>query len=71
MNMATTSVRSGGPPLKSPLDYPDSPLSRAISTQPLLLGVFLNLQDIKVSSHPNSNSWTYDYNLACVKEADR
>ncbi|KAK7187403.1 luciferase-like monooxygenase [Paraphaeosphaeria sporulosa] len=69
--MAKTSVRPGGPPLKSPLDYPDSPLSSAISTQPLLLGVFLNLQDIHVSSYPTSNSWTYDYNLACVQEADR
>jgi FMNH2-dependent dimethyl sulfone monooxygenase len=33
--------------------------------------VFLNLQDIHVSSHPTSNSWTFAYNLACVQEADR
>ncbi|KAF2117403.1 luciferase-like monooxygenase [Lophiotrema nucula] len=69
--MATTSVRSGGPPLISPLDDPTSPLSRAISKQPILLGVFLNLQDIHVSSHPTSNSWDFPYNLACVQEADR
>ncbi|KAF2017498.1 flavin utilizing monooxygenase [Aaosphaeria arxii CBS 175.79] len=69
--MATHSVRPGGPSIKSPLDFADSPLSQAISTQPLLLGVFLNLQDIHVSSQPTTNSWTYDYNLACVQEAER
>lgn len=31
--------------LKGPADFDDSPLSRAIK-QPLMLGLFLNLQDI-------------------------
>ncbi|KAF4955424.1 hypothetical protein FSARC_11856 [Fusarium sarcochroum] len=63
------SVREGGPALKGPLDYQDSPLSRAIK-QPLMLGVFLNLQDIHLSSHPTSNSWTFDYNLDVVQKAE-
>ena len=69
--MATTSVRHGGPALKSPLDDPTSPLSRATAKQPLLLGVFLNLQDIHISSHPTTNSWTFPYNLSIVQEAER
>ncbi|KAM0541582.1 hypothetical protein ACHAPJ_013184 [Fusarium lateritium] len=63
------SVREGGPVLKGPLDYDDSPLSRAIK-QPLMLGVFLNLQDIHLSSHPTTNSWTFDYNLGVVQKAE-
>lgn len=64
-----TSVREGGPVLKGPFDFPDSPLSKA-AKQPLLLGVFLNLQDIHVSSEPTSNSWTFDYNLQIVQQAE-
>lgn len=54
---------------KGPFDYPDSPLSRA-AEQPLMLGVFLNLQDIGISTHPTSNSWTFDYNVKIVKQAE-
>ncbi|CAH2601948.1 LLM class flavin-dependent oxidoreductase [Rhodovastum atsumiense] len=54
---------------RGPLDFPDSPLSRAIR-QPLMLGLFLSLQDIHVSTLPNSSSWTYDYNAAIVQKAD-
>src|ERR1700759_896830 len=67
--MTAKSVRLDGPDLKGPFDFPDSPLSRA-TRQPLLLGVFLNLQDIHISSHPTSNSWTFDYNLDIVRQAE-
>lgn len=63
------SVRKNGPILKGPFDFADSPLSRA-ARQPLLLGVFLNLQDIKYSSLPTSNSWTFDYNVKLVQKAE-
>ena len=43
----------------APLDFADSPLSKALK-QPLLLGVFLNMQDIRLSNHPTSNTWTFD-----------
>lgn len=52
-----------------PLDFPDSPLSRA-ARQPLMLGLFLNLQDIRFSDLPSSNSWEFDYNVDLVKKAD-
>lgn len=55
--------------LKGPFDFPDSPLSRA-AEQPLMLGVFLNLQDIGFSDYPTSNSWTFDYNVEIVKQAE-
>ncbi|TCV54192.1 LLM class flavin-dependent oxidoreductase [Agrobacterium tumefaciens] len=55
--------------LKSPADFDDSPLSRAVK-QPVMLGLFLNLQDINFSSLPTSNSWTFDYNVELVKRAE-
>ncbi|MCX8999670.1 LLM class flavin-dependent oxidoreductase [Rhizobiaceae bacterium BDR2-2] len=67
--MALTAPQATGPELKGPLDFEDSPLSRA-SKQPLMLGLFLNLQDINFSSVPTSNSWTFDYNAELVKKAD-
>ncbi|VUC31039.1 unnamed protein product [Clonostachys rosea] len=67
--MASVSVREGGPRLKSPLEFPDSPLSRA-ARQPLMLGVFLNLQDNQLSTYPTSNTWTFDYNLNIVQKAE-
>ncbi len=67
--MAATSVREGGPALKGPWDFEDSPLSQA-ARQPLLLGLFLSLQDIKLSKYPASNSWTFDYNLDLVRRAE-
>lgn len=67
--MSVTSVREGGPILKGPWDFDDSPISR-VAEQPLLLGLFLNLQDIKTSTHPTTNSWTFDYNLALVQKAE-
>lgn len=55
--------------LKGPFDFADSPLSRA-AEQPLMLGVFLNLQDIGTSSYPTSNTWTFDYNVEVVRRAE-
>jgi FMNH2-dependent dimethyl sulfone monooxygenase len=67
--MTIISVREGGPTFKGLFDFDDSPLSRA-ARQPLLLGVFLNLQDIRYSSLPTSNSWTFDYNVEIVQKAE-
>jgi FMNH2-dependent dimethyl sulfone monooxygenase len=53
----------------SPADIPGSPLAKAFE-QPLILGVFLNLQDIRISTVPTGNTWTFDYNAEVVREAD-
>ncbi|KAL4969438.1 luciferase-like domain-containing protein [Aspergillus stella-maris] len=58
MSTTPTSVREGGPNLKGPLDYPSSPL-RHSTRQPLMLGVFLDMQDRHISNHPTSNTWTF------------
>ena len=55
--------------LTSPLDYPDSPLSRA-ARQPLMLGLFLNLQDIRTTNYPTNNTWTFDYNAEIVRQGE-
>lgn len=67
--MPATSVREGGPTLKNPSEFQDSPLSQS-ARQPLLLGVFLNLQDINRSTYPTSSTWTFDYNLGVVQKAE-
>ncbi|MGV2106086.1 LLM class flavin-dependent oxidoreductase [Agrobacterium vitis] len=67
--MALIAESAKEPDLKGPLDFENSPLSRA-ARQPLMLGLFLNLQDINFSSLPTSNSWTFDYNAEVVKKAD-
>ena len=69
MTAKATSVHPGGPTLKGPFDFPDSPLSKAVR-QPLLLGVFLNLQDIHISGVPTSNSWIFNYNVEIDKQAE-
>jgi FMNH2-dependent dimethyl sulfone monooxygenase len=53
----------------SPADIPGSPLAKAFE-QPLMLGVFLNLQDIRISTVPTTNTWTFDYNAEVVRKAD-
>lgn len=68
--MSTVALKHDSQPaLRGPLDFADSPLSRH-ARQPLMLGLFLNLQDIRISSHPTTSSWTYDYNSALVSKAD-
>lgn len=52
-----------------PRDFADSPLSQALR-QPLMLGLFLNMQDIRITNFPTSNTWTFDYNLALVQQAE-
>ncbi|KAL4790460.1 luciferase-like domain-containing protein [Aspergillus venezuelensis] len=54
MTTKPTSVHEGGPTLKGPLDYPSS-LLRHFTRQPLMLGVFLDMQDRHISSFPTSN----------------
>jgi FMNH2-dependent dimethyl sulfone monooxygenase len=53
----------------SPADIPGSPLAKAFE-QPLMLGVFLDLQDIKRSRLPRTSTWTFDYNAEVVRKAD-
>jgi alkanesulfonate monooxygenase SsuD/methylene tetrahydromethanopterin reductase-like flavin-dependent oxidoreductase (luciferase family) len=53
----------------SPADIPGSPLAKAFE-QPLMLGVFLNLQDIRLSTLPTTSTWTFDYNAEVVRKAD-
>jgi len=53
----------------SPADIAGSPLAKAFE-QPLMLGVFLNLQDIRISTVPTTNTWTFDYNAEVVRKAD-
>ncbi len=47
--MTAKSVRPDSPELKSSFDFLESPLSIA-ARQPLLLGIFQNLQDMHISS---------------------
>jgi hypothetical protein len=61
--------QASAPVLRGPLDFPDSPLSNAVR-QPMMLGLFLNLQDITFSNLPTTSTWTYDYNAALVRKAD-
>lgn len=52
-----------------PTDFADSPLAQAFR-QPLLLGLFLNLQDITRTTLPTSNTWTFDYNAEIVRQGE-
>lgn len=54
-----------------PLDFPDSPLSRAFR-QPLMLGVFLPLQTggWSQSTLPRGTDWTYRYNVRLTQRAE-
>lgn len=56
--------------LSAPGDIAGSPVARAFQ-QPLMLGVFLNLQDMRKSRLPNTSTWTFDYNAEVVKLADK
>ena len=54
---------------RSPADFPDSPLAQAMR-QPMMLGLFLDLQDIARSSLETSTTWQFDYNAEVVRRAD-
>jgi FMNH2-dependent dimethyl sulfone monooxygenase len=55
----------------SPLDFPDSPLSRAFN-QPLILGLFLPIQSggWSASALPRGTDWTFDYNKQLTLRAE-
>ena len=55
----------------SPLDFPQSPLSRAFE-QPLFLGLFLPVQSggWSPSALPRSTTWTFDYNRQLTLRAE-
>lgn len=55
----------------SPVDFPDSPVTRALK-QPLLLGLFLPIQSggWSPSTLPRTTSWEWDYNAQLAKRAE-
>ncbi len=53
----------------SPADIPGSPLAEAFK-QPMMIGLFLDLQDTKRSDLATSTTWDFDYNAAIVRRAD-
>ncbi|MBS3020393.1 FMNH(2)-dependent dimethylsulfone monooxygenase [Comamonas sp. PE63] len=56
----------------SPLEYPESPLSKAFN-QPVLLGLFLPIQagGWSASTLPRSTDWSFDYNRDLVLHAEK
>lgn len=56
---------------RGPLDYPDSPLSKA-ARQPLLLGLFLPTQTggYSQSTYPRGTDWTFEYNKRLLQKAE-
>lgn len=56
---------------KEPLNFPDSPLSKAFA-QPLMLGLFLPLQTggWSQSTLPRGTDWTFEYNARLTKQAE-
>jgi FMNH2-dependent dimethyl sulfone monooxygenase len=56
----------------SPAEFSDSPLSRVLR-QPLILGLFLPVQSggWSASLLPRTTDWTFDYNAALTKRAER
>ncbi|MDE1180857.1 LLM class flavin-dependent oxidoreductase [Paraburkholderia sp.] len=59
-------------PVRSPADYPDSPVAR-LNAQPLNLGLFLPIQagGWSASNLPRTTDWSFDYNAALVKQAEQ
>lgn len=55
----------------SPLDFPDSPLSRALR-QPLLVGLFLPIHHggWSISTLPRGTDWSFDYNARLTRQAE-
>ena len=58
-------------PVRSPVEFPVSPVARALE-QPLLLGLFLPIQagGWSASTLPRTTDWNFDYNLALVQKAE-
>lgn len=59
-------------PVPGPLDFPDSPLSRA-ARRPLMLGLFLPLQTgaFSPSTLPRATQWDFEYNRHLTQLAER
>jgi len=57
--------------LATPADFPDSPLSAALR-QPLMLGLFLPIQDggWSISTLERGTTWTFDYNARLTQKAE-
>jgi dimethylsulfone monooxygenase len=57
--------------LASPADFADSPLSAALR-QPLMLGLFLPIQDggWSISTLARGTTWTFDYNARLTQQAE-
>ncbi|MGF6291615.1 FMNH2-dependent dimethyl sulfone monooxygenase [Paraburkholderia youngii] len=57
--------------VRSPVEFADSPVARALE-QPLLLGLFLPIQagGWSASTLPRTTDWNFDYNLALVQKAE-
>lgn len=55
----------------SPIEFPDSPLSKALQ-QPILLGLFLPIQagGWSASTLPRTTDWQFDYNRDLVLKAE-
>ncbi|WP_205191718.1 LLM class flavin-dependent oxidoreductase, partial [Burkholderia sp. LMG 13014] len=74
--MSDTSVATPVAPspfvdVRSPADFPDSPVSRVLA-QPLMLGLFLPIQagGWSASTLPRTTDWTFDYNADLVARAE-
>jgi dimethylsulfone monooxygenase len=57
--------------VRSPADFPDSPVARAFA-QPLMLGLFLPIQagGWSASTLPRTTDWSFDYNADLVLKAE-
>lgn len=57
---------------KAPTDFPDSPLSKALREQPIMLGLFLPIQagGWTNSTLPRSTDWSFEYNKNLVLRAE-
>lgn len=57
---------------RAPTDFADSPLSRALREQPILLGLFLPIQagGWTNSTLPRTTDWSFEYNKALVLRAE-
>jgi len=70
--MSTIESLSQNRSAPGPLDYADSPLSRA-ARQPLMLGLFLSTQTggFSQSTYPRTLRWDFDYNRQLTLAAER
>jgi FMNH2-dependent dimethyl sulfone monooxygenase len=67
----STPLATQTPALSGPLDFPDSPLSRA-GRQPLMLGLFLPTQTggFSQSTYPRATDWQFEYNKRLTLKAE-